>query len=98
MVAEVPLKSHKGGMSTVLILSPQVDFEELAESVLQLEQRCKASWEHLKAIAKHDCKPALKNKLLDFLQASTEKIGLLKIIHRRVLNRSVSLDSLTAGG
>ncbi|KAL7978784.1 hypothetical protein Chor_013273 [Crotalus horridus] len=85
--AEVPLKSHRGSTSTVLILTPQVDFEELAESVLQLERRCKASWEHLKAIARHDCKPALKNKLLDFLQASTEKIGLLKIIHRRVLNR-----------
>ncbi|XP_013925325.1 PREDICTED: FH1/FH2 domain-containing protein 1 [Thamnophis sirtalis] len=65
----------------------KVDFEELAESLLQLERRCKASWEHLKAIAKHDCKPALKSKLVDFLKASTEKMSLLKIVHRRVLNR-----------
>lgn len=96
MGAEVQPKSHRGGTSIALVLSPQVDFEELAESLLQLEQRCKASWEHLKAIAKHECKPALKSKLLDFLQASTEKMGLLKIVHRRVMNRSVSLDGLTA--
>ncbi|KAM6430679.1 FH1/FH2 domain-containing protein 1 isoform 2-T2 [Liasis olivaceus] len=65
----------------------KVDFEELAESLLQLERRCKASWENLKAIAKHDCKPALKNKLMDFLRTSMQKIGILKIVHRRVLNR-----------
>ncbi|XP_007438788.2 FH1/FH2 domain-containing protein 1 isoform X2 [Python bivittatus] len=65
----------------------KVDFEELAESLLQLERRCKASWENLKAIAKHDCKPALKNKLMDFLQTSMQKIGILKVVHRRVLNR-----------
>ncbi|XP_077165954.1 FH1/FH2 domain-containing protein 1 isoform X2 [Paroedura picta] len=67
--------------------SAKVDFDALAESLVQLEQRCKASWDSLKAMAKHETKPALKSRLLDFLQASTQKIILLKIIHRRVLNR-----------
>ncbi|XP_061450482.1 FH1/FH2 domain-containing protein 1 isoform X2 [Rhineura floridana] len=70
-----------------VIRSAKVDFDELAESLLQLERRCKMSWDSLKAIAKHDTKPALKSKLLDFLQASTQNILLLKVVHRRVLNR-----------
>ncbi|XP_054856365.1 FH1/FH2 domain-containing protein 1 isoform X2 [Eublepharis macularius] len=67
--------------------SAKVDFDVLAESLVQLEQRCKASWDSLKAITKHETKPALKSKLLDFLQASTQKIIILKVVHRRVLNR-----------
>nr|XP_056718692.1 FH1/FH2 domain-containing protein 1 [Euleptes europaea] len=67
--------------------SAKVDFDALADSLVQLEQRCKASWDSLKAIAKHETKPALKSKLLDFLQASTQKIIILKVVHRRVLNR-----------
>ncbi|XP_067326994.1 FH1/FH2 domain-containing protein 1 isoform X2 [Anolis sagrei] len=67
--------------------SAKVDFEELAEGLLQLERRCRAAWESLKAVAKHDLKPALKAKLTDFLQASTQKIVILKVVHRRVLNR-----------
>uniref|UniRef100_A0A670YL19 Formin homology 2 domain containing 1 n=1 Tax=Pseudonaja textilis TaxID=8673 RepID=A0A670YL19_PSETE len=87
VVVEFPATTDLYSEIAALTRCAKVDFEELAESLLQLEQRCKASWEHLKAIAKHDCKPALKSKLLGFLQASTEKIGLLKIVHRRVLNR-----------
>ncbi|XP_062817716.1 FH1/FH2 domain-containing protein 1 isoform X2 [Anolis carolinensis] len=67
--------------------SAKVDFEDLAEGLLQLERRCRAAWESLKAVAKHDLKPALKAKLTDFLQASTQKIVILKVVHRRVLNR-----------
>uniref|UniRef100_A0ABM5EV05 FH1/FH2 domain-containing protein 1 isoform X1 n=1 Tax=Pogona vitticeps TaxID=103695 RepID=A0ABM5EV05_9SAUR len=67
--------------------SAKVDFDEVAEGLVQLERRCKASWESLKAIAKHDTKPALKSKLVDFLQASTQKIVILKVVHRRVMNR-----------
>ncbi|KAJ6666132.1 hypothetical protein lerEdw1_001036 [Lerista edwardsae] len=60
---------------------------KLAESLVQLERRCKASWDSLKAITKHETTPALKSKLLDFLQASTQKIVILKVVHRRVVNR-----------
>ncbi|KAJ4432236.1 hypothetical protein ANN_20852 [Periplaneta americana] len=32
----------------------KVDFDELAANILKMEQECKASWDHLKVIAKHD--------------------------------------------
>uniref|UniRef100_A0A8D2LDT0 Formin homology 2 domain containing 1 n=1 Tax=Varanus komodoensis TaxID=61221 RepID=A0A8D2LDT0_VARKO len=69
-----------------LMRSAKVDFDALAEGLLQLDQRCKASWESLKAIMKHDTKPGLKGKLVDFLQGCTQKIVILKVVHRRVLN------------
>lgn len=39
----------------------KVDFDELAANIQRMEQECKASWEHLKVIAKHDG-PAMKAK------------------------------------
>ncbi|NXK46078.1 FHOD1 protein, partial [Chauna torquata] len=65
----------------------QVDFDELANSLVQLERRCRASWDNLKVIAKHEAKPVLKSKLTDFLKDSTQRIVVLKVVHRRVLNR-----------
>ncbi|XP_040426916.1 FH1/FH2 domain-containing protein 1 isoform X3 [Cygnus olor] len=67
--------------------SAKVDFDELANSVVQLERRCRASWDNLKVIAKHETKPVLKSKLTDFLKDSTQRIVVLKVVHRRVLNR-----------
>lgn len=55
---------------------------------MQLERRCRASWDNLKVIAKHETKPVLKSKLTDFLKDSTQRIIVLKVVHRRVLNRS----------
>lgn len=52
-----------------------------------MERRCKASWDHLKVIAKHEMKPALKQKMSDFLKDCAERIIILKIVHRRMLNR-----------
>nr|XP_033796618.1 FH1/FH2 domain-containing protein 1 isoform X2 [Geotrypetes seraphini] len=66
--------------------SAKVDFDQLADSLVQLEKRCKISWENLKVIAKHE-KSNLKKKMTDFLKNCTEKIIILKIIHRRILNR-----------
>lgn len=57
---------------------------------MQLERRCRASWDNLKVIAKHETKPVLKSKLTDFLKDSTQRIVVLKVVHRRVLNRSVA--------
>ncbi|NXV09663.1 FHOD1 protein, partial [Cettia cetti] len=70
--------------------SAKVDFEELANSLVQLERRCRASWHNLKVIAKHETKPVLKTKLTEFLKDSTQRIIVLKVVHRRVLNRSVA--------
>ncbi|NXY79144.1 FHOD1 protein, partial [Glareola pratincola] len=70
--------------------SAKVDFDELANSLVQLERRCRASWDNLKVIAKHEAKPVLKSKLTDFLKDSTQRIVVLKVVHRRVLNRLVA--------
>uniref|UniRef100_A0A8B9M1R1 Formin homology 2 domain containing 1 n=1 Tax=Accipiter nisus TaxID=211598 RepID=A0A8B9M1R1_9AVES len=67
--------------------SAKVDFDELANSLVQLERRCRASWDNLKVIAKHETKPVLKSKLTDFLKDSTQRIVVLKVVHRRILNR-----------
>ncbi|XP_073411068.1 FH1/FH2 domain-containing protein 1 isoform X2 [Dendrobates tinctorius] len=67
--------------------SSKVDFDDLADSLAQMEKRCRESWESLKVIAKHETKPGLKNKMTDFLKSSTDKIVILKIVHRRILNR-----------
>ncbi|NXP18266.1 FHOD1 protein, partial [Scytalopus superciliaris] len=67
--------------------SAKIDFEELANSLVQLERRCRASWDNLKVIAKHETKPVLKAKLTEFLKDSTQRIIVLKVVHRRVLNR-----------
>ncbi|NWZ80512.1 FHOD1 protein, partial [Poecile atricapillus] len=67
--------------------SAKVDFEELANSLVQLERRCRASWHNLKVIAKHETKPVLKTKLTEFLKDSTQRIIVLKVVHRRILNR-----------
>ncbi|NXG36712.1 FHOD1 protein, partial [Dromaius novaehollandiae] len=67
--------------------SAKVDFDELANSLVQLERRCRASWDNLKVIAKHETKTVLKSKLTDFLKDSTQRIVVLKVVHRRVLNR-----------
>ncbi|XP_010793770.1 FH1/FH2 domain-containing protein 3 [Notothenia coriiceps] len=65
----------------------KVDFDQLQDNLAQMERRCKASWDHLKVIAKHEMKPALKQKMSDFLKECAERIIILKIVHRRILNR-----------
>ena len=64
-----------------------MDFDQLQENLTQMERRCKASWENLKVIAKHEMKPALKQKMSDFLKECAERIIILKIVHRRIINR-----------
>ncbi|GAB6024808.1 hypothetical protein CHUAL_009928 [Chamberlinius hualienensis] len=66
----------------------KVDFDEVAVNLVKLETECKASWDHLKAITKHDgSASAMKAKMSEFLTDSAEQIIVLGIIHRRVLNR-----------
>uniref|UniRef100_A0A671P7R5 FH1/FH2 domain-containing protein 3-like n=1 Tax=Sinocyclocheilus anshuiensis TaxID=1608454 RepID=A0A671P7R5_9TELE len=67
--------------------SAKVDFDQLQETLTQMEWRCKASWDHLKVIAKHEMKPALKQKMSDFLKDCAERIIILKTVHRRIMNR-----------
>ncbi|XP_073703066.1 FH1/FH2 domain-containing protein 3 isoform X2 [Garra rufa] len=67
--------------------SAKVDFDQLQENLCQMERRCRASWDHLKVIAKHEMKPALKQRMSDFLKDCAERIIILKIVHRRIINR-----------
>ncbi|XP_038848766.1 FH1/FH2 domain-containing protein 3 [Salvelinus namaycush] len=67
--------------------SAKVDFDQLQDNLSQMERRCKASWDNLKVIAKHEMKPALKQKMSDFLKDCAERIIILKIVHRRIINR-----------
>lgn len=65
----------------------KVDFEELGKSLTKMEHDCKASWEHLKVVAKHDGSSPMKVRMSEFLAECAERIIVLGIIHRRVLNR-----------
>lgn len=66
---------------------PQVDFDQLQDNLAQMERRCKASWDHLKVIAKHEMKLALKQRMSDFLKDCAERIIILTIVHRRIIHR-----------
>ncbi|XP_070501671.1 uncharacterized protein Fhos isoform X2 [Chironomus tepperi] len=65
----------------------KADFNELAHNIKYLETECKASWDRLKLISKHDTAPQLKQKLIDFLADCAERIIILDVVHRRVINR-----------
>ncbi|XP_056317723.1 FH1/FH2 domain-containing protein 1 isoform X5 [Danio aesculapii] len=67
--------------------SAKVEFEQLSENLIQLERKCKTSWDNLKVVAKHETKPNLKNKMTEFLKDCTERIIILKVVHRRIINR-----------
>ncbi|KAL4642183.1 FH1/FH2 domain-containing protein 1-like [Arapaima gigas] len=69
--------------------SAKVDFEQLSDNLVQLERKCKSSWDNLKVMAKHEAKVDLKNKMTEFLKDCTEKIIILKVVHRRIINRWV---------
>ncbi|XP_034936592.1 FH1/FH2 domain-containing protein 3 isoform X2 [Chelonus insularis] len=65
----------------------KIDFDELASNISKLESECKASWDHLKLIAKHDGSTMMKVKMSDFLADCAERIIVLTIVHRRIINR-----------
>ncbi|XP_014239982.1 FH1/FH2 domain-containing protein 3 isoform X3 [Cimex lectularius] len=65
----------------------KVDFEELAANINKMEQECKASFDHLKVISKHDGTTSMKLKVSDFLADCAERIIVIDKIHRRVIHR-----------
>ncbi|XP_033626839.1 FH1/FH2 domain-containing protein 3-like isoform X4 [Asterias rubens] len=65
----------------------KVDFEVLETNLQKMEEQCTSSWEHLRVISKHDSHSPLKNRLQDFLSDCAQRIIVLKIVHRRVMNR-----------
>ncbi|CAG0914218.1 unnamed protein product [Notodromas monacha] len=91
-VCQMMVDSFPGSSDLYSELGPltrasKVDFDELALCLARLRADCRSSWNHLKAVAKHDTPPALKAKLSEFLADSAERIVLLDIVHRRVMRR-----------
>ncbi|XP_015790868.1 FH1/FH2 domain-containing protein 3 isoform X1 [Tetranychus urticae] len=65
----------------------KIDFDDVHRTIQKLESDCKASWDYLKVIAKHEDKTPMRTKMSEFLLDCAERITVLKIVHRRVLNR-----------
>ncbi|XP_041375857.1 FH1/FH2 domain-containing protein 3-like isoform X2 [Gigantopelta aegis] len=66
----------------------RVDWDELNVKLNKMEDDCKASWDYLRAIIKHDGTSSdLRGKMSLFLSESAERIMLLQVIHRRVITR-----------
>ncbi|KAM3968464.1 FH1/FH2 domain-containing protein 3 [Aphomia sociella] len=70
-----------------VIRASKVDFDILHTNLLKLESDCKASWDHMKRIAKHDGSQIFKTKINEFLTDAAERIILLSVIKKRVMNR-----------
>ncbi|XP_028158460.1 FH1/FH2 domain-containing protein 3 isoform X3 [Ostrinia furnacalis] len=70
-----------------VIRASKVDFEILATNLNKLEADCKASWDHMKRIAKHDGSQIFKTKINEFLTDAAERIILLSVIRKRVMSR-----------
>ncbi|XP_071037015.1 FH1/FH2 domain-containing protein 3-like [Parasteatoda tepidariorum] len=65
----------------------KIDYGEVTKSLNKMESECKASWDYLKAILKHDCNITMKVRTTEFLSDCAERIIVLKVIHRRMINR-----------
>ncbi|XP_061382001.1 FH1/FH2 domain-containing protein 3 isoform X3 [Danaus plexippus] len=70
-----------------VIRASKVDFEVLSSNLVKLEADCKASWDHMKRVAKHDSSQIFKTKINEFLTDAAERIILLSLIKKRVMSR-----------
>lgn len=87
MVGSPPCSSSLWGDSLCTPLLFQVDFEQLAENLGQLEHRSSAAEESLRSLAKHELAPALRTRLTQFLAHCSRRVTMLRVVHRRVCNR-----------
>jgi hypothetical protein len=51
---------EKAFLTVKCVCTFQSDWDELADKLAKLEENCKASWDHLRAICKHDSNIVLK--------------------------------------
>ncbi|XP_075990328.1 FH1/FH2 domain-containing protein 3-like [Anticarsia gemmatalis] len=70
-----------------VIRASKVDFDVLTANLQKLESDCKASWDHMKRVAKHDGSQIFKTKINEFLTDAAERIILLSLIRKRVMSR-----------
>ncbi|XP_045531252.1 uncharacterized protein LOC123718627 isoform X2 [Pieris brassicae] len=69
-----------------VIRASKVDFDVLSNNLLKLEADCKAAWDHMKRVAKHDGS-LYKMKINDFITDAAERIVLLSKIKNLILKR-----------
>ena len=70
----------------------QMDWSETEASLEKLQRDLAHSWEHLRAIAKHESftdsiSTEKKMKSAQFLAEASERLKVLEVVHRRVKNR-----------
>jgi len=70
------------------VRASRVDYDEVSKALVKMESDCKSSWSYFKTIAKVD--PAVlqaKPRMADFLSDCAERIQILQVVQRRVMNR-----------
>lgn len=65
----------------------RIDFDSQKEMLKKLDEDCKKSWDHLRVIAKHESSSSIKPRMTEFLADAGERITILKVVCRRVINR-----------
>ncbi|XP_045542234.1 uncharacterized protein LOC106717236 isoform X1 [Papilio machaon] len=70
-----------------VIRASKVDFDILSANLHKLECDCKASWDHMKRVAKHDSAQICKTKINEFLIDAAERIIILGVIKKRIMKR-----------
>ncbi|CAB3995872.1 FH1 FH2 domain-containing 3 isoform X3 [Paramuricea clavata] len=65
----------------------RIDFDSQKEMLKKLDEDCKKSWDYLRVIAKHESSSSIKPRMTEFLADAGERITILKVVCRRVINR-----------
>lgn len=70
----------------------QMDWHEMESILEKLHRDLTQSWEHLRAIAKHESftdsiSTEKKMKSAKFLSEAAERLKVLEVVHRRIMNR-----------
>lgn len=73
-----------------------MDWNDTEAMLEKLHRDLNQSWEHLRAIAKHESftdsiSTEKKMKSAKFLTEAAEKVKVLEVVHRRVINRTRKL-------
>jgi hypothetical protein len=65
-----------------------VSYDELEKTLERLVQECKSGWAWLATISKHEpVSSPLKSKMNEFLNECNDRISVMQVVQRRVLNR-----------
>jgi len=65
----------------------RVDFSEVSKSLARLEEECRLSWDRLTIICTTDPTSSFKVRMTDFLHECRDRITVLQVVQRRILNR-----------